>query len=79
MMILPSIKADYDNYTHFNHTKHKQRYVTCMYTVFYMYLQGYKDTIFYSFVLMMLSSPESEKSIRLISTVFTVLCLNCIG
>ena len=29
--------------------------------------------IFYSFVLMMLSSPESEKSMRLISTVFTVL------
>ena len=36
-------------------------------------------TQFYSFVLMMFSSPESEKSIRLISTVFTVLRLNCIG
>ena len=46
MMILPSIKAKYGNYTHFNHTKRKQRYVTCMYTVFYTYLQGYKDTIF---------------------------------
>ena len=42
-----------------------------------MYLQDYKD--FYSLVLMMLSSPESEKSIRLISTVFTVLHLKCIG
>ena len=50
-----------------------------MYTVFYMYLQRYKDTIFYSFVLMMLTSPESEKSIRLISTAFAVLGLNCIG
>ena len=39
----------------------------------------YKSIKFYSFVLMMLSSPESEKSIRLISTVFTVLHLNCIG
>ena len=48
-----------------------------MYTVFYMYLHEYDG--FYSFVLMMLSSPESEKSMRLISTVFTVLHLNCIG
>ena len=41
--------------------------------------KGIKDTIFYSFVLMMLSSPESEKSIRLVSTEFTVLRLSCIG
>ena len=34
---------------------------------------------FYSFVLMMLSSPESERSIRLVSTEFTVLHLSCIG
>ena len=45
-MILPNIKAKYDNYTHFNHTERKQGYVTCMYTVFYTYSQGYKDTIF---------------------------------
>ena len=53
--------------------------VTYMYTVFYMYLQRYKGHNFYSFVLMMLSSPESEKLIRLISTAFAVLGLNCIG
>ena len=78
MMILPSIKADYDNYIHFNHIIVNRsvlhvctQYFTCI----------YKDikTQFYSFVLMMLSSPESEKSIRLILTVFTVLGLNCIG
>ena len=36
----------------------------------------YKSIKFYSFVLMMLLSPESEKSMRLISTVFTVLRLD---
>ena len=50
-----------------------------MYTVFYMYLHEYKGVVFYSFVLMMLSSPDSEKSMRLISTLFRVLHLNCIG
>ena len=45
-MILPSIKAKYDNHTHFNYTRRKQRYVTRMYTVFYTYLQGYRATIF---------------------------------
>ena len=50
--------------------RHKEKHFTCIYTVFYMYLQGY--IVFYSFVLIMLSSPESEKSMRLISTVFTV-------
>ena len=47
------------------------QYFTCIY-------KGIRHN-FYSFVLMMLSSPESEKSIRLIPTVFTVLHLNCIG
>ena len=47
-----------------------------MYTVFTCMYKGIK---LYSLVLMMLSSPESEKSIRLNSTVFTVLRLNCIG
>ena len=48
-------------------------------TQYYIYIYKYIKAQFYSFVLMMLSSPESEKSIRLISTVFTVLHLNCIG
>ena len=39
MMTLPSNKADYDNYIHFNHIKRKSKCVTYMYTVFYMYLQ----------------------------------------
>ena len=77
MSVLPNIKAKYDNYIHFDYIKHQQKHVTHMYTVFYMYLHEYNG--FYSFVLMMLSSPESEKSMRLISTVFTVLRLNCIG
>ena len=74
-MILPSIKAKYDNYTQFNYTRRKQSYVTRMYTVFTRVWSHQ----FYSFVLMMLSSPESEKSIRLVSTEFTVLRLSCIG
>ena len=47
------------------------QYFTCIYKVY-----GHH---FYSFVLMMLSSPESEKSIRLILTAFAVLGVNCIG
>ena len=46
MMILPRIKAAYDNYIHFNHINRKYKRVTCMYTVFYKYLQRYEGTIF---------------------------------
>ena len=45
MIILPRIKAGYDNYIHFNYIKRKQK-LKYMYTVFYMYLQIYKDPIF---------------------------------
>ena len=48
MIILPRIKADYDDYIHFNHIRRKkiEAFYIYMYTVFYMYLQRYKDTVF---------------------------------
>ena len=61
-------------------------YIKHHYNVCYMYVHSILHVFtwvwwcsFYSFVLMMLSSPDSEKSVRLISTLFTVLHLNCIG
>ena len=49
------------------------QYFTCIYMNIMVWF------FFYSFVLMMLSSPDSEKSMRFISTLFTVLHLNYIG
>ena len=60
--------------------------IRCHFNVFYMYVHSISHVFtlvywcsFYSFVLMMLSSPGSEKSMRLIPTLFTDLHLNCIG
>ena len=77
MPVLPSIKAKYDNYIHLtilNMDKSMLHVCTQYFTCIYMSIM-----VFYSFVLMMLSSPESEKSMRSIPTVFIVLHLNCIG
>ena len=79
MIILPHIKADYDDYIHFNHIRCKNRaFYIYLHSILHVFTSIYRHN-FYSFVLMMLSSPESEKSIRLISTVCAVLGLNCIG